>query len=66
MKKLLFGLILLLAAAAATLYFFPATQLASLRLIEQQRAGLSHEQLRAGDLNIHYYREGRQRAKPWC
>lgn len=58
MKKLLFGLMLLLAAATATLYFFPATQLASLRLIEQQRAGLSHEQLRAGDLNIHYYQGG--------
>lgn len=58
MKKLLFGLMLLLAAAAATLYFFPATQLASLRLLEQQRAGLSHEQLRAGDLNIHYYQGG--------
>src|SRR5690606_29500095 len=43
---------------AATLYFFPATQLAGLRLIEQQRAGLSHEQLSVHNLNIHYYRGG--------
>ncbi|MBF8160493.1 alpha/beta fold hydrolase [Ectopseudomonas hydrolytica] len=58
MKKLLLALLLLLIAATATLYFFPATQLASLRLIEQQRAGLSHQQIRVRDLNIHYYRGG--------
>ncbi|PZP80735.1 MAG: alpha/beta hydrolase, partial [Ectopseudomonas oleovorans] len=37
MKKLLFALLLLLSGSAATLYFVPATQLASLRLIEQYR-----------------------------
>ncbi|UTH38324.1 alpha/beta fold hydrolase [Pseudomonas sp. KHPS1] len=58
MKKLLLALLLLLIAATATLYFFPATQLASLRLIEQQRAGLAHQQIRVRDLNIHYYRGG--------
>ena len=42
MKKLLLALLLLLLAASATLYFFPATQLTILRLIEQHRAGLSH------------------------
>ncbi len=65
MKKLLFGLIVLLIGITAILYCFPATQLASLRLIEQQRAGLSHQQLRVHDLNIHYYQEDRQTAKPW-
>jgi pimeloyl-ACP methyl ester carboxylesterase len=58
MKKLLFALLLLLSGSAATLYFVPATQLASLRLIEQYRAGLSHEQLSVHNLNIHYYRGG--------
>lgn len=58
MKKLLFALLLLLSGSAATLYFVPATQLASLRLIEQYRAGLSHEQLSVHNLNIHYYQGG--------
>ncbi|RRV21230.1 alpha/beta fold hydrolase [Pseudomonas sp. o96-267] len=58
MKKLLFVLLLLLSGSAATLYFVPATQLASLRLIEQYRSGLSHEQLAVHNLNIHYYRGG--------
>ncbi|VXC36763.1 Alpha/beta hydrolase [Pseudomonas sp. 8Z] len=58
MKKLLLGLILLLVTAAAILWFVPAIQLTSLRLIEQQRAGLSHEQVRVRDLNIHYYQGG--------
>lgn len=58
MKKLLFVLLLLMSGSAATLYFFPATQLSSLRLLEQQRAGLSHEQLTVHNLNIHYYQGG--------
>lgn len=58
MKKLLFALLLLLSGSAATLYFFPATQLASLRLLEQYRAGLAHEQLTVHNLNIHYYQGG--------
>lgn len=58
MKKLLLLLLVLLLASAAILYAFPSTQLAGLRLIEQYRAGLSHERLRVGDLNIHYYRGG--------
>ncbi len=58
MKKLLFALLLLLSGSAATLYFVPATQLASLRLLEQYRAGLAHEQLTVPNLNIHYYRGG--------
>lgn len=58
MKKCLFGLLLLLAVTATTFYLFPTAQLASLRLIEQYRAGLSHERTRVGDLNIHYYQGG--------
>lgn len=58
MKKLLFVLLLLMSGSTATLYFFPATQLSSLRLLEQQRAGLSHEQLTVHNLNIHYYQGG--------
>lgn len=58
MKKLLLGLILLLAGAAATLYLSPKAQLAGLRLIEQHRAGLSARQLPVGNLNIHYYQGG--------
>ncbi len=58
MKKLLLSLLVLLLASSAILYFAPATQLTALRLLEQERAGLSHEQLRVGDLNIHYYRGG--------
>lgn len=58
MKKLLLSLLVLLLVSSAILYFVPATQLTALRLLEQERAGLSHEQLRVGDLNIHYYRGG--------
>jgi abhydrolase domain-containing protein 6 len=58
MKKLLFGLILLLSATVAALYFTPATQLTVLRWVEQYRAGLTHEQLTVSDLNIHYYQGG--------
>ena len=58
MKKLLFVLLFLISGSAATLYFFPATQLAGLRLLEQQRAGLGHQQLPVHNLNIHYYQGG--------
>jgi abhydrolase domain-containing protein 6 len=58
MKKLLFGLILLLSATVAALYFTPAAQLTVLRWVEQYRAGLTHEQLTVSDLNIHYYQGG--------
>ncbi|MBH3339999.1 alpha/beta fold hydrolase [Pseudomonas mendocina] len=58
MKKLLLALLLLLSGSAAMLYFFPAAQLAGLRLIEQYRAGFSHKQLAVHNLNIHYYQGG--------
>ena len=58
MKKLIFGLLLLLAAGATTLYYSPGALLASMQLVERQLAGLSHEQITVGDLSIHYYQGG--------
>lgn len=58
MKKLIAGLIFALIGSAALLYLSPAAQLASLQLIERQRAGLSLKQISVGDLNIHYYEGG--------
>ena len=58
MKKLIFGLLLLLVAGATTLYYSPGALLASMQLVERQLAGLSHERLTVGDLSIHYYQGG--------
>ncbi|UVE19261.1 alpha/beta hydrolase [Pseudomonas sp. LS44] len=58
MKKLLLGLVLILAAAAATLYLSPAAFLATIRFVDLQRAGLSHEVKEVANLNIHYYEGG--------
>lgn len=63
MKKLIAGLILLLAATAALLYLSPATLLASMQLIERQLAGLSLKQVTVGDLSIHYYEGGPSNAQ---
>lgn len=64
MKKLLFGLMLALAGSAAVLYFTPQAQLLGWRLVEQQRAGLTRQQLRVHNLNIHYYQGGPTTAEP--
>jgi pimeloyl-ACP methyl ester carboxylesterase len=58
MKKLIAGLIFAFIGSATLLYLSPAAQLASLQLIERQRAGLSLKQISVGDLNIHYYDGG--------
>lgn len=63
MKKLIAGLILLLAATAALLYLSPATLLASMQLVERQLAGLSLKQVTVGDLSIHYYEGGPSNAQ---
>lgn len=63
MKKLLAGLILLLAATAAVLYLSPAALFASMQLIERQLAGLSLKRITAGDLSIHYYEGGPSNAQ---
>lgn len=63
MKKLIAGLILLLAATAALLYLSPAALLASMQLVERQLAGLSLKQVTVGDLSIHYYEGGPSNAQ---
>lgn len=58
MKKLIVSLILMLMTGAALLYLSPATLLASMQLIERQRAELHLKQINVGDLSIHYYEGG--------
>ncbi|PTS83449.1 alpha/beta hydrolase [Pseudomonas sp. HMWF032] len=63
MKKLIAGLALILIGSTALLYLSPAAQLASLQLIERQRAGLSLKQISVNNLNIHYYEGGPRNAQ---
>ncbi|MCU9950209.1 alpha/beta fold hydrolase [Pseudomonas sp. PDM13] len=58
MKKLLIGLVTLLAALAATLYFSPAALMATARFVECQLAGFSAHSTTVGDLDIAYYEGG--------
>ncbi|MCP1621018.1 pimeloyl-ACP methyl ester carboxylesterase [Pseudomonas sp. SLBN-26] len=58
MKKLLAGLVTLLAAVAATLYFYPPALMASARLVETHLAGLSNQVVTAGELDFAYYDGG--------
>mgnify|MGYP003439216070 FL=1 len=58
MKKLLIGLVLLVAAAAGTLYLSPSTLLATVQFAERQMAGLSARQVQVGEFTIHYYEGG--------
>lgn len=58
MKKLLAGLVTLLAAVAATLYFYPPALMASARLVETHLAGLSNQLVTAGELDFAYYDGG--------
>lgn len=58
MKKLLIGLVLLLAAAAGTLYLSPTALLATVQFAERQMAGLSSRQVQVGEFDIHYYEGG--------
>lgn len=58
MRKLLFGLILLLAATAGTLYLSPPLLIGSMRFVERQLAGLSPREAQVEDLTIHYYEGG--------
>lgn len=58
MKKLLIGLVTLLAAMAATLYYSPAALMATARFVECQLAGLSTRSTTVGDLDIAYYEGG--------
>ncbi|MDU9397806.1 alpha/beta hydrolase [Pseudomonas sp. zfem003] len=58
MKRLLAGLVTLLAAVAATLYFYPPALMASARLVETHLAGLSSQVVTAGELDFAYYDGG--------
>ncbi len=58
MKKLLFGIVVLLAATAATLYLSPTALLATTQFVERQLAGLSTHDAQVGDFNIRYYEGG--------
>ena len=58
MKKLLIGLVLLVAAATGTLYLSPSTLLATVQFAERQMAGLSARQVQVGEFTVHYYEGG--------
>lgn len=58
MKKLLFGLIVLLVAVAGTLYLSPNALISTVRFAERQAAGVSDHQISVDGLTIHYYEGG--------
>ncbi|QKE63688.1 alpha/beta hydrolase [Aquipseudomonas campi] len=58
MKKLLFGLILLLAAGAGALYLSPSALIGSVQLVERGLAGLSSKQVQVDNGQITYYEGG--------
>lgn len=58
MKKLLAGLVTVLAAVAATLYFYPPALMATARLVETRLAGLGSQVLTVGELDFAYYDGG--------
>ncbi len=63
MKKLLIGIVLVVAAAAGTLYLSPAALLGSVQFAERQMAGLTAKQVQVGEFTIHYYEGGPQDAQ---
>lgn len=58
MKKLILGIILVLACAAGALYFSPSLLIASVQLAERQLAGLSARTATVDGLTLHYYEGG--------
>lgn len=58
MKKLILGIVLVLACAAGALYFSPALLIASVQFAERQLAGLSARTATVDGLTIHYYEGG--------
>jgi pimeloyl-ACP methyl ester carboxylesterase len=58
MKKLILGIVLVLACAAGALYFSPTLLIASVQLAERQLAGLSARTATVDGLTIHYYEGG--------
>ena len=58
MKKLVLGLVVLLACVAGTLYLSPIALLASVQLVERQLAGLTPRTVNVDGLTLHYYEGG--------
>ena len=58
MKKLVLGLVVLLACVAGTLYLSPTALLASVQLVERQLAGLTPRTVNVDGLTLHYYEGG--------
>ena len=58
MKKLVLGLVVLLACIAGTLYLSPTALLASVQLVERQLAGLTPRTVNVDGLTLHYYEGG--------
>lgn len=58
MKKLILGIVLVLACAAGALYFSPSLLIASVQLAERQLAGLSVRTATVDGLTLHYYEGG--------
>lgn len=58
MKKLILGIVLVLACAAGALYFSPTLLIASVQFAERQLAGLSARTATVDGLTIHYYEGG--------
>ncbi len=58
MKKLVLGLVVLLACVAGTLYLSPTALLASVQLVERQLAGLTPSTVNVDGLTLHYYEGG--------
>lgn len=58
MKKLILGIVLVLACAAGALYFSPSLLIASVQFAERQLAGLSVRTATVDGLTLHYYEGG--------
>lgn len=58
MKKLILGIVLVLACAAGALYFSPSLLIASVQFAERQLAGLSARTATVDGLTLHYYEGG--------
>ena len=64
MKKLVLGLVVLLACIAGTLYLSPTALLASVQLVERQLAGLTPRTVNVDGLTLHYTKVARPTPQP--
>ncbi|WP_220815583.1 alpha/beta fold hydrolase [Pseudomonas paralcaligenes] len=58
MKKLILGIVLVLACVVGALYFSPSLLIASVQFVERQLAGLSARTATVDGLTLHYYEGG--------